>query len=89
LATSADEVHTVGRPLMAMIGRSWVHADIRTQQHQAWPRYALARLHRGRLDGDLVQAPLNRRRMPTDVIGVPVPVRHGRPPGVMPPRRGR
>ena len=38
------------------------------------PRYALARLHGGPLDGDLVQAPLNQWRMPADVIGVPVPV---------------
>ena len=43
----------------------------------AWgmaPRYALARLHGGPLDGDLVQAPLNQWRMPVDVIGLPVPV---------------
>ena len=38
------------------------------------PRYALARLHGGPLDGDLMQAPLNQWRMPADVIGVPVPV---------------
>jgi hypothetical protein len=38
------------------------------------PRYALARLRGGPLDGDLVQAPLNQWRMPVDVIGVPVPV---------------
>jgi hypothetical protein len=38
------------------------------------PRYALASLHGGPLDGDLVETPLNRWRMPVDVIGLPVPV---------------
>ena len=38
------------------------------------PRYALARLEGGPVDGDLVQAPLNQWRMRTSVIGLPVPV---------------
>jgi hypothetical protein len=35
---------------------------------------ALARLHGGPSDGDLVQAPLTQWRVPVDVIGLPVPV---------------
>jgi hypothetical protein len=38
------------------------------------PRYAPARLHGGRLDGELVETPLNQWRMPIDVIALPVPV---------------
>ena len=38
------------------------------------PRYRLARLHGGPLDGDLVQTPVDHSRMPASVIGLPVPV---------------
>jgi hypothetical protein len=38
------------------------------------PRYALARLRGGPLDGELVQTPEDHSRMPASVIGLPVPV---------------
>jgi hypothetical protein len=38
------------------------------------PRYNLAELHGGPLDGRLVQAPLTPDGRPESVIGVPVPV---------------
>jgi hypothetical protein len=38
------------------------------------PRYALARLRGGPLDGDVVKTPVDHSRMPAAVIGLPVPV---------------